>query len=103
MSPGQEVSKEKIMEVLKTCFDPEIPINIVDLGLIYGIDIKDGKVYVTMTLTSLGCPLSSFLEQDIKTKVGDASDAKGIEINLVWDPPWSPERMTKEARQALGI
>jgi len=108
MSAKQEIQKEKvteekIKEVLKTCFDPEIPVNIVDLGLIYGIDVKDGNVLIKMTLTALGCPLSSYINKDIETKIMSISGVKKVQIEVVWNPPWTPERMSKEAREMLGI
>ncbi len=103
MPQKSEVSNEKITEVLRTCFDPEIPINIVDLGLIYGIDIKEGNVMIRMTLTALGCPLSPYINQDIERKVTSIDGVKKVQIEVVWDPPWSAERMSKEARAMLGI
>lgn len=103
MPSQQEVSEEKITKVLRTCFDPEIPVNIVDLGLIYGIGINGGDVSIRMTLTALGCPLSSFIEEDIKRKVSALESVDKVDIEMVWDPPWSPERMSKEARQMLGV
>jgi metal-sulfur cluster biosynthetic enzyme len=103
METTQPLSEDKIKEVLKTCFDPEIPVNIVDLGLIYGIDIKDGDVAIRMTLTALGCPLSSFINEDIQRKVMGIRGVKKVQIDVVWDPPWSAERMSKEARAMLGV
>lgn len=103
MQDAQKISEDKVKEVLRTCFDPEIPVNIVDLGLIYGIGIEKGNVEIEMTLTALGCPLSPFINEDIKRKVGTIQGVKDVQIKLVWDPPWSPERMSKEARAMLGV
>jgi len=103
MQTPQNLSEDKVREVLRTCFDPEIPVNIVDLGLIYGIDIKDGDVTIRMTLTALGCPLSSFISEDIERKVTSIQGVKKFRIEVVWDPPWSAERMSKEAHAMLGV
>src|SRR3990172_13244173 len=104
MTSEEKISDEKIRDALQSCFDPEIPVNIVDLGLIYGIDTKEqGSVKIRMTLTALGCPLSSFLENDIKRKVMSVPGVRDVDVEVVWDPPWSPEKMSKDARQALGI
>jgi len=78
-------------------------VNVVDLGLIYEIDISEGIVTIKMTLTSLGCPLSDYLENDIKTRVMQLPRVKDVQIEVVWDPPWSPEKMSKEAREMLGM
>ena len=91
------------MKVLKTCYDPEIPINIVDLGLIYGIKINGGNVWIKMTLTSPMCPLAGFIAEDVKTKVQAIPGVKKTSVEIVWKPQWSPERISKEARKSLGI
>ncbi len=98
------VSKEEIMEVLKTCYDPEIPVNIVDLGLIYDVQVKDEKdVYVKMTLTAPGCPLHSLIANDVRSKLLNIKNIGKVDVQLVWDPPWSPEMMSPEARKILGF
>jgi metal-sulfur cluster biosynthetic enzyme len=102
-SSKRGVTKEQIMKVLKTCYDPEIPINIVDLGLIYGVKIKCGNVSIKMMLTSPGCPLSSFISENVKEKVQSISGVKNVDVEIVWKPQWSPKRMSKEARKNLGI
>ena len=103
MSADHGVDESSVMEVLKTCFDPEIPVNIVDLGLVYKVDVRGGDVSIKMTLTALGCPLSGVISEDIQRKVSGIKGVKKVDIETVWDPPWSPERMSKEARQALGM
>lgn len=100
---NEKITEVLITEVLKTCFDPEIPVNIVDLGLIYGIEIKNGNVSIRMTLTVPSCPLSSFINEDIQRKVSAIKGVKKVDIEVIWDPPWSPDRMSKDARQVLGI
>jgi len=96
-------TKEDIMEVLKECYDPEIPVNIVDLGLIYDISFKSQKVFIKMTLTALGCPLSESIMEEMKQKISLIKGVKDVEIEVVFDPPWSPEKMSKDAKQVLGL
>lgn len=97
------VSKESIVEALKDCYDPEIPINIVDLGLIYDLKIDNDKVYIKMTLTAPGCPMHSLITEQVKQAVKQVEGVKEVFVELVWDPPWSPERMSDEAKRLLGI
>ena len=97
------VQETFVMEALKEVIDPELGINVVDLGLIYEVDINDANVGVTMTLTTPGCPL----HESIGVAVREALDAYipgigDVAMNLVWDPPWTPERITEEGRLALG-
>jgi FeS assembly SUF system protein len=97
------VEKNQIMSALKKCYDPEIQVNIVDLGLIYDVKIKDGKVDIKMTLTSPVCPMRYFIMEDIKKKILKIKGVKKVNINLVFDPPWSPERMSSSAKKKLGM
>lgn len=94
-------SREEIVEVLKTCYDPEIPVNIWDLGLIYDITQQDGKVRIQMTLTALGCPIGPVLAEEIRWKVGQLPGVEEVEVDIVFSPPWTPERLTEEGRLAL--
>ena len=97
------ITKEGILEVLKTVIDPEIGINIVDMGFIYKIEVDGKKVRIEMTLTTPGCPMCNMflfeIEKAVKKKFGNAE----VKIDLVFDPPWTPERMKDAARKALGI
>jgi FeS assembly SUF system protein len=93
-----------IVEALKTVFDPEIPVNIYELGLIYDVDIQDGgKVQVKMTLTSPGCPVAGSLPGEVKAKVEAVPGVASAEIDLVWDPAWNPSMMSEAARLQLGM
>ena len=94
--------KERALEALKEVVDPEIGANIVDLGLIYDLTIDGNKVKVLMTLTSIGCPLGGFLIEEVESKLKEAG-FENVEINLTFNPPWTPERMNKELRKRLGI
>lgn len=93
-----------IVKVLKNVYDPEIPVNIYDLGLIYEVDVDDDrKVKVTMTLTAPNCPLADELIEEVHDKVGKVEGVKSVEINLTFDPPWDKTRMSEEAMLQLGF
>jgi metal-sulfur cluster biosynthetic enzyme len=91
------------MRVLKKCYDPEIGVSLVDLGLIYDVQINKDKVNIKMTLTSPGCPMHSFMINDVEENVKKLKGVKDVKIELVWNPPWTPDRMSKEVRKKLGI
>ncbi len=94
----------KIVQAIRTCYDPEIPVNIHELGLIYGIDIAPtGDVVLRMTLTSPGCPAAGSLPPEVKAKVEAVPGVKSAKIDIVWEPPWEPSRMSEAARLQLGI
>lgn len=100
---GKDLQSE-IVAALKTVYDPEIPVNIYDLGLIYRIDVGDrGKVTVAMTLTAPACPVAGILPKQVETAVKDVEGVEQVSVELVWEPPWSQERMSDEARLALGF
>ena len=97
------VTKEDVMKVLKECYDPEIGMSIVDLGFIYGVKIDKNKVHIKMTLTTPGCPMHSFIVEDVRDKVNKLKDVEEVNVELVWDPPWTPDRMSDEAKKKLGF
>ena len=96
---------ESVVEALREIYDPEIPVNIYDLGLIYGIDVDDatGKVHVRMTLTAPGCPVAESMPAEVELRVSSVPGVRDAEVNLVWDPPWDPAKMSDEARLELGM
>jgi metal-sulfur cluster biosynthetic enzyme len=96
------VTQDDVMNVLKQCYDPEIPINIVDLGFIYNVDIKDNAVTVDMTLTNPGCPMHSLIARDVRQKLESLPEVEEVNVKVVWDPPWTPDRMSEEAKKKLG-
>lgn len=99
-----ETLRGEIVEALKTVYDPEIPVNIYELGLIYDLDVKpDGYVLVQMTLTSPACPVAGTLPGEVEHRVQSVEGVKGAEVELTWDPPWSPEKMSEAAKLQLGI
>ena len=94
----------KIVEILKTVYDPEIPVNIYDLGLIYRIDVnEDASVNVDMTLTAPSCPAADFIMEDVQQKVESVEGVKSVNINLVFEPEWDKDMMTEEAKLELGF
>jgi FeS assembly SUF system protein len=106
ISPGEPGGElyEGVIAALKDIFDPEIPVNIYDLGLIYGVDVAaDGAVAVTMTLTTPHCPVAESMPGEVELRVGAVPGVRDCEVNLVWDPPWDPAKMSDEARLELGM
>jgi len=99
------ITKEDVINVLREVYDPEIPVvNIVDLGLIYDIKIENNVVYIKMTLTAPGCPLAGLIVDYIKNIVKEKiREVKDVQVEIVWDPPWTPERMSPKARKLLGF
>ena len=96
--------EERVIDVLRTCYDPEIPVNIYELGLIYNIDIDpEANVNVRMTLTSPGCPVAGTLPGDVQSKVASVIGVKSAKVDLVWDPAWRPDRMSEAAKLQLGM
>ena len=101
--PGGAVY-DAIIERLKGIFDPEIPVNIYDLGLIYGVEVADnGEVVVTMTLTTPHCPVAESMPAEVEIQVGSVPGVSHAEVALVWDPPWDPGKMSDEAKLELGM
>lgn len=96
--------EERIVEVLKTVYDPEIPVNIYDLGLIYRIELnEDGTLELDMTFTAPSCPAADFILEDVRTKVEAVSGVKSATVNMVFEPEWDKSMMTEEARVELGF
>ena len=96
--------EERIVDVLKTVYDPEIPVNIYDLGLIYKVDVKDeGDVDIDMTFTAPSCPAADFILEDVRQKVDSLEGVKNTTVNLVFEPAWDQSMMTEEARVELGF
>lgn len=95
------ITPEEIREALKEVYDPEIPVNIVDLGLIYGLEIQDGKVKVVMTLTAPGCPIWPMIEAEVKNRILALEGVEDVEVQFVWDPPWNLNMISEEGRAVL--
>jgi FeS assembly SUF system protein len=103
-SINELVVEAQVLEALRTCFDPEIPVNIYELGLIYNVNVEEGgAVTITMTLTSPHCPAAQSMPAEIEEKVKVISGVSDVKIDLVWDPPWDPSKMSEAARLQLGM
>ena len=101
---GDAALQEKVVEALKTVRDPEIPVNLVDLGLIYELLVnKDGTVYVEMTLTTPACPVAGALPTQVQQAVASVAGVTDARVKLVWSPPWTKDRMSEEAKLELGL
>ena len=96
--------QDKVIEALRTCYDPEIPVNIYELGLIYEANVEpSGEVNVRMTLTTPNCPAAASLPQDVEGKVKALPQVTRVKVDVVWEPPWDPSKMTEAARLQLGM
>ncbi len=103
-SLGHTIIEAEVLEALRSCFDPEIPVNIYELGLIYGLEvIDDGVVAIRMTLTSPHCPAVQSLPSDVERRIRGIPGVTDVKIDLVWEPPWDPSRMSEAARLQLGM
>jgi FeS assembly SUF system protein len=103
--PAEELARisDDIVQALKTVYDPEIPADIYELGLVYKIDIEDDRsVKIDMTLTAPGCPVAGEMPGWVENAVGAVEGVSGVEVNMTFDPPWSPDRMSEEAQVAVG-
>ena len=103
ISSNNFASEEEIWNVLHTCYDPEIPVNIVDLGLIYDVDINGSDVDVKMTLTAAGCGMGPYIAQQAEWAISELEDVEDVNVDIVFDPPWDPERITEDGKKLLGI
>ncbi|MCH8296804.1 MAG: metal-sulfur cluster assembly factor [Chloroflexi bacterium] len=101
--PEATVTTEAIYEALKSVYDPEIPVNVVDLGLVYDVQVNDSDVYVQMTLTFPGCGMGPYIGQQAEWAIQELDGVEEVQIEMVFDPPWSPELISEEARAQLGI
>ncbi|WP_042300778.1 SUF system Fe-S cluster assembly protein [Paraburkholderia kururiensis] len=103
--PANSALRSRVIEALRGVFDPEIPVNIYDLGLVYGLDVDDtaGKVAIDMTLTAPGCPVAQTFPATVEDAVFSVAGVNDVHVELVWEPPWSLERMSEAARLQLGM
>jgi len=100
---SNDLNKDKVIDALKEVFDPEIPVNIVDLGLIYDVDINGSEVDVKMTLTAAGCGMGPYIAQQAEWAISELEDVEDVKVDIVFDPPWDPERITEDGKKLLGI
>ncbi len=100
------ITRDQVIDVLKSCYDPEIPVNIWDLGLIYDVTIVGGEIDIKMTLTAMGCSMGPQLVSEIQSKMLTVDGVEDCRVEMVWSPPWSPERLSDDGRlqlQAMGF
>jgi metal-sulfur cluster biosynthetic enzyme len=97
------LTHETVIERLKEVYDPELGVNVVDLGLIYRMDIKNGHIFIEMTLTTPGCPLHDTIVNGVKAALSSLPSVESVEVEVVWDPPWTPEKISPEGREWLGF
>jgi FeS assembly SUF system protein len=101
---GPDIIRERVIDELRTIFDPEIPVNIYELGLIYEVRVEDaGDTHIRMTLTSPMCPVAETLPPEVENKARTVSGVRSVQLDLVWDPPWSPDMMSEAAKLELGM
>ena len=103
MSQSATVTKDEVLEALRDVYDPEIPVNIVDLGLVYEVDVDEGDVDVQMTLTFAGCGRGPYIAQQAEWRLAELEGIEDINVDLVFDPPWTPEMITEEGKKLLGL
>lgn len=103
MSDNNEVTEKKVLEVLGDIYDPEIPIDIVNLGLVYEVKIDGRILNINMTMTSPGCPAAGQIVSEAKYLLEDMEGVDEVNIDIVWDPPWDPSKMSEAAKESLGM
>ena len=99
----QTLTTDEVYEALRDVYDPEIPVNIVDLGLVYGIEVDEGNVDVTMTLTFAGCGMGPYIAQQAEWRIAEIDAVEDVNVELTFDPPWTPDLITDEGKKLLGL
>ncbi len=103
MAETATLTKDEVMEALRDVYDPEIPVNVVDLGLVYGCEVEDGDVSVKMTLTFPGCGMGPYIAQQAEWRIAEIEEVEDVEVELVYEPPWSPDLISEEGKAQLGL
>ncbi len=98
-----KVTREQVIEALRQVYDPEIPVNVYDLGLIYHLDVEEGNVHVEMTLTAPGCGMGPYIAQQAEWAISEIPGVEDVNVELTFDPPWNPEMITPEGKKLLGL
>ena len=99
----ETVTRDSVIEIMKQVYDPEIPVNVVDLGLVYGVEVSDGDVHVLMTLTAPGCGMGPMIAQQAEWAISELEGVEDVEVEMTFDPPWSPDLITEDGKKLLGI
>ncbi|MFL2664949.1 MAG: metal-sulfur cluster assembly factor [Dehalococcoidia bacterium] len=103
MPETEQLSNDTVIEALRDVFDPEIPVNVVDLGLIYSVEVSEGDVHVEMTLTAPGCGMGPYIAQQAEWRIAEIDDVEDVQVDVVFDPPWTPDMITEDGKALLGI
>ncbi len=103
MSTSNLINEEIIYEALKDVYDPEIPVTIVDLALVYGVEIKDNDVKVNMTLTFAGCGMGPYIAQQAEWRIAEIEEVDDVEVDIIFEPPWNPDMISEDGKKELGI
>ena len=103
MAETSTLKRDDVMEALKDVFDPEIPVNVVDLGLVYDCKVEDGDVSVKMTLTFPGCGMGPYIAQQAEWRIAEIDGVEDVNVELVYDPPWTPDMITEDGKKMLGL
>ena len=97
------VTSDEVLEALKDVFDPEIPVNVVDLGLVYGVHVGEGDVEVKMTLTFAGCGMGPYIAQQAEWRIAEIEGVEDVNVEMVYDPPWTPDLISEDGKKMLGL
>ena len=103
MTEAATLTKDEVLEALKEVFDPEIPVNVVDLGLVYDLQVVDGDVDIKMTLTFAGCGMGPYIAQQAEWRVAEIEGVEDVNVELVYDPPWTPDLISEDGKKSLGL
>ncbi len=103
MAETATITKEEVLEALKEVYDPEIPVNVVDLGLVYGVEVDEGDVSVKMTLTFAGCGMGPYIAQQAEWRLAEIENVEDVNVEMVYDPPWTPDMITEDGKKLLGL
>ncbi|MDA1278977.1 MAG: metal-sulfur cluster assembly factor [Chloroflexi bacterium] len=103
MADTKVLGRDTVLEALRDVYDPEIPVNVVDLGLIYSVEVADGDVHVEMTLTAAGCGMGPYIAQQAEWRIAEIDDVEDVQVDVVFDPPWTPDMITEDGKRLLGI
>ncbi len=103
MAATKEVTMDEVREALRDVYDPEIPVNVLDLGLIYDVQLNKGQIYVKMTLTAPGCGMGPYIAQNAEWRIAEIEGVEDVEVEMVFDPPWNPEMITEDGKKLLGL
>jgi len=103
MTEAATLTKDTVLEALKDVFDPEIPVNVVDLGLVYGCEVEEGDVKIRMTLTFPGCGMGPYIAQQAEWRVAEIEGVEDVEVDMVYDPPWTAEMISEDGKAQLGL